>query len=266
MIEKIMNNNLGISFALAICLVISGIVPFTAYAEKNPKPEELVEKVILAYGGRPGLYGIQRNGTIRALVKFVTPNGTLEAKSVTKFIKKEKLKDDLLMIEIDMDSSKYILGTDGKEVWTNNNGVISAATFQESKSLHSPHMHSYEALLRYKENNYKLEYVGNKKITDKKIFDIITMTTPEGIKTTYEISRDTYRILYADYEEKPDENSEPVKYRINYKNFKVVQNAVLLPHETKIEQNGKIIEERTVIESTFNMQLEDKIFKVEIPK
>src|SRR5215207_8105548 len=70
-------------------------------ADKNPKPEDVVERTILAYGSRAGVYTVQRNGTLRALVKFITPQGTSEGKSVTKFIRKEKMKNDLLMVDLD---------------------------------------------------------------------------------------------------------------------------------------------------------------------
>src|SRR5574341_711766 len=90
----------GAILVLCICLppgVLTGVK-----ADKNPKPEEIVERTILAYGSRAALYAIQRNGTQRALIKFFTPEGVREGKSVTKFIRKEKLVDDLLMIELEL--------------------------------------------------------------------------------------------------------------------------------------------------------------------
>src|SRR5262245_20001939 len=94
----------GMIFAGALAVLAFGLLPAgTVRADKNPKPEDVVERTILAYtlGNRVALYTIQRNGTLRALVKFITPEGKREGKSVTKFIRKDKIKDDLLMIDLD---------------------------------------------------------------------------------------------------------------------------------------------------------------------
>src|SRR5215207_8440254 len=89
----------GLAVALCLGLLFSQLE--RVRADKNPKPEDVVERTILAYGSRAGLYTIQRNGTLRALVKFITPQGASEGKSVTKFIRKEKMKNDLLMVDLD---------------------------------------------------------------------------------------------------------------------------------------------------------------------
>ena len=75
----------------------------------------------------------------------------------------------------------------------------------------------------------------------------LPLESPEdGSRTRYEISRRTFRIIYLNYEERPDPNAEPVKYRIYFKDFRVIQNS-LIPYSTMVFQNGKLIEERTVV-------------------
>ena len=126
-------------------------------ADKNPKPEDVVERAIAFYGSRAALYTVQRNGTLRALVKLFTPEGKREGKSVTKFIRKEKMKDDLLMIDLDFPDTRYIVGFDGKDAWSISNGEVQAMSNDAAKAFRAAHEHSYEALLRYKENDGKLE-------------------------------------------------------------------------------------------------------------
>lgn len=230
-------------------------------ADKTPKPEDVVERTILAYGSRAGLYTIQRNGTLRALVKFITPDGPREGKSVTKFIRKEKMKDDLLLVDLDFPGTRYIIGFDGKDTWSMNNGEVQEVTKDAAKSFRSAHEHSYEALLRYKENDAKLEYVGSTKLGNLEM-DIIELISSEGVRTRYEISRKSGRVLYLNYEEKPNTQAEPVKYRLYFKAFNVIQNT-LVPYETLVYQDGKLIEERKIVESAFNVQLDEKAFKAE---
>jgi hypothetical protein len=88
---------------------------------------------------------------------------------------------------------------------------------------------------------------------------IIDMISPSGARTRYEISSKTGRVIYANYE---DSKSTPVKYRLYFKDFKLVQNT-WVPHETQVFQDGKLIEERRLVETVFNIQLDEKAFKSE---
>jgi hypothetical protein len=247
------------TFLLSLFLSSPAIGPIGVGAQKKPKPEDVVERsIILYYGNRAGLYGIQRNGTLRALIKFFTPEGTREGKSVTKFIRKEKLAEDLLMIDLELPGTRYIMGFDGQDTWAIQDGEIQKPTQEATDAFRSAHEHSYEALLRYKENGSKLEYVGTNKLGTLEM-DIIDMTSPSGARTRYEISRRTGRIIYANYE---DSKATPAKYRLYFKDFKLIQNT-WVPHEIQVFQDGKLIEERRLVESVFNIQLDEKAFKAE---
>lgn len=231
--------------------------------EKARTAQDIVERALLSYGGRPALYVIQRNGVYRANLRLINStnsgSGIQEAKSVTRFIRKPKLSDDMVTIELELPDLKYSITTDGKEVWSTQNGLPHTPSEQEVKGFRSAHEHHYEALLRYKENESKIEYTGSNKIGTLDL-DQISLTSPQGIKTVYEISRRTGRIIYINYEEKLAENAPPVKYRLYFKDFRVIQNSII-PYEIQVFQDGKLIEERKVVEAAFNVQMEEKIFK-----
>jgi len=249
-----------ITFALCFCLLASP--PSAARAQKNPKPEDVVERSIISYyGARSVLYGVQRNGTLRALIKFITPEGSREGKSVTKFIRKEKLAEDLLMIDLELPGTRYTIGFDGKETWAIQDGEIQKPAAEAVEAFRSAHEHGYEALMRYKENGSKLEYVGMNKFGTLEM-DIIDLIAPSGARTRYEVSRRTGRIIYANYEDNSASKSAPVKYRLYFKDFRLAQNT-WIPYETQVFQDGKLIEERKLVEAVFNVQLEEKAFKAE---
>jgi hypothetical protein len=252
---------LMLSFIFLLLLVTMPVSGGKAADQKNPKPEDVVEKSILAYGSRAAIYAVQRTGKIGALVKFHTPDGIREGKSVLKFLRKQKMAEDLLAIELEMPDTKYMIGFDGTETWTMHDGQPQKPGPEEVNALRSSHDHSYEALLRYRENNSKLEYVGNKNLGTLTV-DIIDLVTADGVRTRYEISRKSYRILYLDYDDKSDPNAEPVKYRINFRDFRVVQN-MFIPYETLVFRDGKLVEERRIVEAAFNVQLDEKAFKQE---
>jgi hypothetical protein len=245
--------------SLSLSLLIGGTNRVNA--QKNPKPEDVVEKAIVAYGSRAAIYSVQRNGMLKAIVKFNTPEGTREGKSTTKFIRKQKMAEDLFMIELELSQTRYTIGFDGKEMWSVHDGQAQKPSEQEIRAFRAGHEQSYDAILRYRENNSKLEYVGSNRLgtLDLHIIDLIS---PEGMRTRYEISSRSFHILYISYEVKSDPNAEPVKYRINFRNFTGVQNS-LVPYETLVFQDGKLVEQRRIVEAVFNIQLDEKSFTAE---
>jgi hypothetical protein len=229
--------------------------------QKDPKPEDVVERTILAYGSRPVLASIQKNGIVRSLVKFIASDGAREGKSTLRFIRKEKLSDDLMMIELELPGTKYTIGFDGKDTWEIQDGQVIEPNPENIKAFRNSREHGYEALLRYKESNSQLEYVGMHKLGTLEM-DMIDLVSADGLRTRYEISRKTGRVIYASYEKPAAGDAPAVKYQLYFKNFRPIQNT-LVPYETLVFQDGKVIEERKIIESVFNVQMEDKAFKAE---
>src|SRR5689334_48683 len=121
--------------AAVLCVGLFFILIEPVRADKNPKPEDVVERAIAFYGSRAALYNVQKNGTLRALVKLFTPEGKREGKSVTRFIRKEKMKDDLLMIDLDFPDTRYIVGFDGKDSWSISNGEIQEMSKEAAKAF-----------------------------------------------------------------------------------------------------------------------------------
>ena len=176
-------------------------------------------------------------------------------------IRKPKLADDLQMLDLDLPGTRYQLGFDGKQTWSINNGEVQEPNPDTVKAFHSAHEHSYEALLRYKENEGKLEIVGANKFATLDL-DVVEMTLPSGAKTRYEISRRTGRVIYLHYEDKPSADAAPVKYKLYFKDFRFIQNT-WLPYVTHVYADDKLIEERTVVEVAYNVQMDEKIFTAE---
>ncbi|NOT63455.1 MAG: hypothetical protein HOP19_24860 [Acidobacteria bacterium] len=245
----------------ALCLALGASVFAQIELPKNPKAEDIVERAILLYGSRPVMAAIQKNGRLRANVKFHTTDGVREGKTYTQFIRKPKLGEDLILLDLELPGTRYLLGYDGKATWSINNGEVQEPNADTVKAFHSAHEHSYEALLRYKENEGKLALLGQNNLGTMAL-DIVEMTLPSGAKTRYEISRRTGHVVYLHYEEKPAAEAEPVKYRLYFKDFRNAQNTIM-PYVTHVYADGKLIEERTIVEVAYNVQMEEKIFQVE---
>ncbi len=227
---------------------------------KDPSAEELVERAILVYGSRAAIYTVQRNGILRSQVKFITPEGTREGRSVMKFIRKPLLAEDLRLIELELPDTKFVIGFDGKQTWSTYNGEKITPSPETVAAFRAAHMHSYEALLRYKENQAKLQYVTSKPFGPNNELDVIDMIYPDGARTRYEISRRSARIIYLEYEMKSSPQAEPTKYRLYFKDFQYIQNS-LVPFVTIVFENGRQVEERKIVEVAYSVQLEEKVFK-----
>jgi hypothetical protein len=233
----------------------------TVLAQKTPNVEKLIEFARANYLALV----LQNNGVIKNNLKLIQGDQVREGRSTLKFIRKPKLMQDLVILELDLPDTKFTMGFDGEKTWARSNGERTELSPELAAAFRSSYAHSYEALLRYKEDGSKIEYVDTKKIASLEI-DIIDLTTTDGLKTRYEVSRRSGRVLYLEYETKPaTPDAKPLKYRLHFKDFKVVQNAIIIPYTTVVYENDVIVEERTVIEAAFNAQLEEKTFKPDAP-
>jgi len=232
-----------------------------AAKNKNSSAEDVAERVINGYGGRAALYAVQRNGILRGQIKLHAADGARAGKTVTKFIRKPHVLDDLLLINLELPEVKFIIGFDGKQTWTLNNGEAQEPSPETANAFRAAQVHGYEALLRYKENDSKLEYVGTNKIGTLEM-DILDLITPEGARTRYEISKRTAHIMYLNYEEKLAPQGPPIKYRLAFSDFTVIQNT-LVPFKTLVFENGRLVEERKLVEVAYNVQLDEKAFAAE---
>jgi hypothetical protein len=268
----IVNNKRCARIAIvAICLALASLVGFgSGFAssgqqqktgKENIKAEDVVERAIYAYGSRAALYTVQRNGILRGQIKFHSADGAREGRTISKFIRKEKMAQDLLLLDLELPGTRYMIGFDGEKTWSINNGVAEEPSAETVAAFRRAQSHSYEALLRYKENEGKLEYFGTKQFGPNNELDIVELTLPDGNKTRYEVSRRTGRIIYLDYEEKAGEGAA-VKYRLYFKDFRPIQNS-LVPYEVQVFRDGQVVEERKLVEVAYNVQLEPTAFKVE---
>lgn len=246
----------------ALALVIA-LPIFQVSAEKTPPVDKLVEFAIQNYGGRPGIFTIQKNGIVKNNLKLINGDNIREGRTVTKFIRKPKSLEDLVILELDLPETKFTMGFDGAKSWATNNGEKAELSPELTSAFRTSYTHGYEALLRYKEDEGKIEFVETKKLASLEI-DVIDLTSVDGSKTRFEVSRRTGRVLQLEYETKGVDGN-PTKYRLLFQDFKIVQNAVVIPYKTVVYENGTKVEERTIVEAAYGVQLEEKIFKPDAP-
>ncbi|HEY7547487.1 MAG TPA: hypothetical protein VID27_21500, partial [Blastocatellia bacterium] len=121
--------------------------------------------------------------------------------------------------------------------------------------------HDYTTLLYYKEDGSKLELKDPETVVGIQT-NVVDLTTPEGEKTRYWISKSTLRIVHLEYELKLTEDQPPVKYHVSffYTPYKVVQNT-LVPSRRVMMQDGKFAQEMTLSSATYSAKLDPEVFQ-----
>ena len=236
--------------------------------------EAAIELALIAYGGRKQLgiarAAIQEAGTIR----LATEQGDLSGNYLLRSIKKGKSSQDLLRVDLELSPAenaqdqsatpiKYVIGFNGASVWSAQNGQYVSPRAGADIAFRAQLTHEYMALLRYKEDGSKLDYVGQETVVGVDSF-VIDMTTAEGEKTRYWLSTRTYRVLHCEYELKLAEGQPPTKYRIDYYytpfSAAVVQNT-LVPVRREMKQDGKFVQEVKLSSIVYSAKLDPEIFQ-----
>lgn len=236
---------------------------------KISQAEAVVEIAILAYGGREQLNkvraAIQEEGTIR----LATPDGDLTGNYRLRSARGEKSWKDLLRVDLDLtppgtgaaEVINYVIGYNGASVWSAQNNQYVTPSPEAEAAFRAQLSHEYMALLRYKEDGSKIDYVGPETVKGLDTH-VIDLTTPEGEKTRFWVSLKTYRVLFSEYEIKLAESAAPIKYRIAYvyTPLKIVQNT-LVPVRRTMYQDGKMAQEIVLTNITYSAKLDPEIFQ-----
>jgi hypothetical protein len=236
--------------------------------------EAVVELAIIGYGTRKQLEAaraaIQEAGTIR----LATEAGDLMGNYLLRSIRKEKSSQDLLRVDLELSPPdnaqgqpptpiKYVIGFNGASVWSAQNGQYVNPRAGADIALRAQLTHEYMALLRYKEDGSKVEYVGPETVVGVAT-NVLDLTSPDGEKTRFWLSAKTYRVLHCEYELKLVEGQPPTKYRIDYYytpfSGAVVQNT-LVPVRREMKQDGKFVQEIKLTNIIYSAKLDPEIFQ-----
>lgn len=264
-----------------------GKVPGAKELEKAKKQEEakgnqtkitqgeaIAEFAIIAYGSRKQLdiarAAIQEGGTIR----LATESGDLSGSYLLRSIRKEKSSQDLLRVDLELSPPdtpqgqspppiKYVIGFNGASVWSAQNGQYVNLRAGADIAFRGQLTHEYMALLRYKEDGSKVDFVGPETVVGVAT-NVLDLTSPDGEKTRFWLSAKTYRVLHCEYELKLAEGQAPTKYRVDYYytpfSGAVVQNT-LVPVRREMKQDGKFVQEIKLVNIVYSAKLEPEIFQ-----
>lgn len=241
--------------------------------------EANAELAIMAYGGRKQMETVRAAVYEEGTIRLSTDQGDLIGGYKLRSIRKEKSWLDLIRVDLELSPSdaaaggssgpaiKYVVGFNGASVWSAQNSQYVNPRPEAEVAFRAQLTREYTALLRYKEDGSKVEYVGTEVVVgvDTTALDL---TNANGEKTRYWISTGspkkpgTFRILHVEYELKLSEGKPPTKYHISYfyTPLRVVQNT-LVPARRVMTQDGKFVQEILLTNINYSAKLDPEIFQ-----
>jgi len=235
--------------------------PTPATVLKDPtKPvtaDQVVESAIVFYGfpaGRPTLNQIRKTTFERGRVTSTNSEGKTESGTYQRWIiRGDSLEKEKVRIDTDTPGSRFSLVYNEGKIFGIFNNTVFPPRADLANSFENTMYRGLEGMLRYKENESKLELAGRDKIFGVEYY-FIDVTDKKERKTRYYVSVKTFRVMMLTYEE------NGVSYKRRFYNYNYAQ-GTLVPYRTTLTANEKLIEESEVGTITFGQKVDEELFK-----
>ncbi len=228
----------------------------TKDAAKKATAEQVAESAIFIYGlggGRDKLNQIRKTALERGKINVQNAEGKMDQATYQRWTQRaEKLNDEKVRLDQEFPKGRYSLVFSREKVF----GIVDDSIFvprdDASKAFENQILHGLDALLRYKENESKIDLSGKEKMSGVEYY-LLDVTDKQSRKTRFYISAKTFRVMMLDYEQ------ESVKYRRRFYDYNYAQ-GTLFPFRTTLRAGDKIVEETEVGTITFGQKIDDAIF------
>lgn len=222
----------------------------------NMNADQIVESTILVYGnlgGRAVLDQIRKTTFERGKMTAINAEGKLESANYQKWIiRGPSLDKEKIRVDQEFPSVRYSLVQNGEKIFGLYNDSVFVPREDVSKAFHDRIYRGLDGLLRYKENESKIELGGKEKILGVDFF-LIDITDKSGQKTRYFVSQKRFRIMALEYE------IDGKKYQRKFYDYNYAQ-GTLVPFRTVLTLDGKVIEDTTVGTVTFGQKVDETLF------
>lgn len=222
--------------------------------------DEITEGVILAYGSRPGLEQIRRNGIERGRLTRIGVDGrTEEASYERRFIRGASADKDKVRLDQKLPTIEYSLVYGEGRLWGIINGSAFTPREDATTEFQSQLWHGLDSLLRYKENGSTLTLGGKEKQNGVEFY-VIDLTDKEKRRTRYYISTRSLRVMWLEYEEAAQPGTTPLKYMRRFYDYRLAQ-GTLVPYRSVFFEDGKQTQETRILTVTYGIKMEDSLFR-----
>jgi len=223
---------------------------------KNLTAEQVAELSISIYGlggGRPILNQIRKTAFERGKISFTNSDGRINQATYQRWTQRaETLSKEKIRLDQEFSTGSYSLVFNDERIFGIVDGSVFTPREDASKAFENQIIHGLEALLRYKENESKLDLNGKDKILGVEYY-VEDVTDKQGRKTRFYISAKTFRVMMLDYEQ------DGVKYKRKFYDYNYAQ-GTLVPYRMILWADDKIVEETEVGTVTFGQKIDDNLF------
>ncbi len=246
------------SFILLTFLIsTSASFAFAQATVKTESPESIAESVVVVYSGlrgRDGLSQIRKTTVELGTLELKNPDGTSDKAKYERYIVRgDNLYKERNRLEQDFPNSKFAIIYDGEKTFGLLNNTIFAPRDAVAKDFQNQIWHGIDALLRYKENESKVELVKKDKILGVDYY-ILDLTDKQNRKTRYYISQKYLQVKMLEYEQ------DGIKYKRKFYDYNYAQ-GTLVPYRSVLWADDKIVEETEISTITFGQKIEDFMFQ-----
>lgn len=225
-------------------------------AAKNPTAEVVAESSIYIYGlggGRAVLNQIRKTAQERGKVSVANAEGKMDQATYQRWTQRaETLSKEKIRLDQEFPTARYSLVFNDEKIF----GIVDSQVFtpreDASRAFENQIVHGIETLLRYKENESKLDLIGKEKILGVEYF-VLDVTDKQSRKTRFYISAKTFRVMMLDYEQ------DGTKFRRKFYDYNYAQ-GTLVPFRTTLYAGDRLIEETEVGTITFGQKLDETLF------
>lgn len=219
--------------------------------------EQVAESTIFIYGGllgRQNLNQIRKTTFERGKLMVTGADGRTDTANYERWILRgENLNKERVRFDQSFPDAKYALIYTGEKVFGIYDGSVFSPREDAVVSFQNQIWRGIEALLRYKENEAKIELSGREKIMGVDFY-LLDVTDKQGRKTRFYISSKSFRVMQLEYEE------AGIKYRRKFYDYNYAQ-GTLVPYRSVLWANDKQIEAIEIGTITFGQKIEESMFQ-----
>ena len=247
------------NFILLTVLILTGVsFVFAQDTKVNPdNPETIAESVVIVYSGlrgRENMNQIRKTTVETGTLSVKNDDGTTDKAKYERYvIRGESLYKERNRLDQDFPHSKFALIYDGEKTFGKLDATVFSPKEELTDSFQNQIWHGVEALLRYKENESKVEFVKKDKVSGVDYY-ILDLTDKENRKTRYYISQKYLQVKMLEYE------NDGVKYRRKFYDYNYAQ-GTLVPYRTVLWADDEQIEESEILTITYGQKIDETMFQ-----
>lgn len=227
----------------------------TKEQNQNATAEQVAESTVFVFGptGREAFGNIRKTTIERGKISTTKPDGNIEKVSYQRWIIRAPTIDkEKVRFDQELPTARYAMVNDGAKIFGIFNNEMFSPQDDAVRKFESQLYHGLEALLRYKENESKLEMVKREKMLGVDLY-IINVIDKQDRRTKFFVSAKSFKVMALEYVE------NGVTYTRRFYNYNYSQ-GTLVPYRSVLMVGDKVVEEVDIQTITFGQKVDEGMF------